>query len=180
MTGYTRDELLELWIGDLEATESLAEMTSRMATIATVGFDRFDSRHRRKDGTFVDIEASVSFWKETSQYICFARDITTHKQADRALQESEAKYRHLFESSRDGMLILDLATGSVISANPSVVAMFGLTHEQEFLARRPWDFSPEQQPDGRLSIDKAREVIAKALQSGHHFFEWAHLRQDRS
>ena len=91
MTGYSREELLDLWIGDLEASESTAETASHMATIAAAGFDRFETRHRRKDGTVIDIEASVSFWKETGQYICFARDITTHKQAQRALEESEAK-----------------------------------------------------------------------------------------
>jgi diguanylate cyclase (GGDEF)-like protein/PAS domain S-box-containing protein len=180
MTGYTREELLGLWIGDLEAMESSAETSSHMANIAAVGFDRFETRHRRKDGTVIDIEASVSLWKETGQYICFAREITAHKEAQRALEESEASYRHLFQSSRDGMLILDLTSRTVMSANPSVVAMFGLATEHEFLARKPWDFSPERQPDGRLSMDKAHEVIGTALQKGSHFFEWVHLRQDNT
>ncbi|HTI80996.1 MAG TPA: EAL domain-containing protein [Acetobacteraceae bacterium] len=180
MTGYTREELLNLSIGNLEAVQSPDQTASRMAAIMATGFDRFETGHRRKDGTVIDIEASVSFWNETGQYICFARDITTHKQAQKALKESEEKFRHLFESSRDGMLIVDMASETMTSANRSVRRMFGYSSEQEFMACKPWELSPERQPDGRLSAEKAHEMRAIAFQKGAHFFEWVHQRRDGS
>ena len=53
-----------------------------MATIVETGFDRFESQHRRKDGAVIDVEGSVSFWRATGQFLCFARDITNRKRTE--------------------------------------------------------------------------------------------------
>ena len=58
--------------------------------------------------------------------------------------------------------------------------MFGARDAAEFTALGPWDVSPERQPDGRPSADKAREAIETALRSGSLFFEWTHRRLDGS
>jgi signal transduction histidine kinase/CheY-like chemotaxis protein len=44
----------------------------------------------------------------------------------------------------------------------------------EFISLGPWDVSPEHQPDGQLSVDKAREMIETTICEGSHFFEWIH------
>ena len=82
MTGYSREELLKLGIGDIEAIESAKATERHMATIVETGFDRFESLHRRKDGTVIDVEGSVSFWRATGQFLCFARDITNKKRTE--------------------------------------------------------------------------------------------------
>jgi diguanylate cyclase (GGDEF)-like protein/PAS domain S-box-containing protein len=176
MTGYSRDELLKLTIKDVEAVEPTEVTRRHMETIVTVGFDRFESQHQRKDGTAIEIEGSVSFQRETGQFLCFARDITEHKRAEAALQTSETRYRDLFESTRDALLVLDASSGKLLSANSSAVKMFGVADKQEFLSRHPWDYSPERQPDGRLSAEKAHDVCETALREGAHMFEWQHIR----
>ncbi len=178
MTGYSREELLALTIRDIEAAESAEETRRHMATIMSAGFDRFESRHRRRDGTTIDIEGSVSYWQETGQFLCFARDITDRKRAETALQASETRYRDLFESTRDGILVLDPTSGTCLSANSSTLKIFGATNAQAFLDCKVWEFSPERQPDGRLSAEKAWEMIATAEREGTHFFEWVHARAD--
>ncbi len=178
MTGYSREELLKLTIEDIEAAEP-AEMTrSHMQSIVTTGFDRFESQHRRKAGTAIDIEGSVSFQRETGQFLCFARDITQQKRAEAALQASEWKYRDLFETTRDAIMVLDASFGDLLSANSSALKIFGATDEEEFLSRQPWKRSPERQPDGRLSTEKAHEMYETALREGTHLFEWVHMRAD--
>ncbi len=82
MTGYSREELLKLGIGDIEAIESAKATERHMATIVETGFDRFESLHRRKDGGVIDVEGSVSFWRATGQFLCFARDITNKKRTE--------------------------------------------------------------------------------------------------
>ncbi len=178
MTGYSREELLSLTIKDVEAIELTEVTKSHMETIVTVGFDRFELQHRRKDGIAIDIEGSVSFQRETGQFLCFARDITQHKRAEAALQAHERSYRDLFESTRDALLVLDASSGALLSANSSAVKMFGAADEQDFLSRHPWDHSPERQPDGRLSSEKAHAMIETALRDGTHLFEWVHMRAD--
>ncbi len=178
MTGYSRDELLELTIADVVAIEPVKVATKRMQTIVTEGFDRFEAQHRRNDGIAIDIEGSVSFQRETGQFLSFARDITRQKQDEAALQASERKYRDLFDSTQDAIMVFDPCRKDLLSANSSALKMFGVTDEREFLSRHPWDYSPKRQPDGQLSAEKAREMFATALGAGTHLFEWVHMRAD--
>ncbi len=102
-------------------------------------------------------------------------DITERKQAA-ALRENEQKYRALFEVSHDAIMTLEPPSWRFTSGNPACVKMFGAWNEEGFLSEAPRDLSPPQQPDGRESSDKAREMIETALREGSHYFEWTHRR----
>lgn len=85
-SGYSEDELLSMNISDLDANESLQAIHERMQHIIDKGSDRFESKHRRKDGTLFDVEISVQFRKEEGgQCVCFLRDISKGKQAEAEL-----------------------------------------------------------------------------------------------
>ena len=51
------------------------------------------------------------------------------KMTAKALQDSEKQYRRLFESAKDGILILDADTGKVVDANPFLLALLGYSHD---------------------------------------------------
>jgi PAS domain S-box-containing protein len=55
-------------------------------------------------------------------------DVTEARQGELALQASETRYRRLFETARDGILILDSTTGQIIDANPFMIEMLGYSH----------------------------------------------------
>ena len=65
-------------------------------------------------------------------------DITGRKRADEALAASEIRYRRLFEAARDGVLILDAATGMVVDVNPYLIELLGVAREV-FLGRKVWE-----------------------------------------
>ena len=92
------------------------------------------------------------------------------------LRESEERFRAIFETSRDAIMTLEPPAWLFTSGNPATVRMFRADDEQDFLAHEPWALSPEYQPDGRISADKAREMIETAMNRGTHFFEWTHTR----
>ena len=58
--------------------------------------------------------------------------------AHEELRKSERRYRRLFESSQDGILILDAATGTVLDANPSLLALLGYEMD-DILGHKPWE-----------------------------------------
>ncbi len=94
-----------------------------------------------------------------------------------ALQQSEIKYRTLYDSFRDAIMILTKERG-FISGNPAAVKMFKCKDEQELIYRSTVDLSPEYQPDGILSAKKAKQMMQIALEKDFHFFEWKHQRID--
>ena len=61
--------------------------------------------------------------------------------AETELRASETRYRRLFESAKDGILILDAATGQVVDANPFLISLLGYTHA-DFLGKNVWDLGP--------------------------------------
>ncbi|MDD5209334.1 MAG: DUF3365 domain-containing protein [Elusimicrobiales bacterium] len=98
------------------------------------------------------------------------------KRSEKDLSESEDKYRNLFETSQDALMTLAPPSWAFTSGNTATLAMFRAGSETEFISKGPQDLSPERQPDGRLSSEKAREMIAAALARGANLFEWTHRR----
>ena len=86
---------------------------------------------------------------------------------------SEEKYRVLFESAKDAILIIK--DGRIVECNGSASEMFGCSREA-LLGVSPGGLSPETQPDGRDSRRVAQELIARATEGRPQFFEWRHRR----
>lgn len=93
--------------------------------------------------------------------------------AEAMVMESESKFHLLFDRSLDGLLILD--GDQLIECNPAALEMMrcSLAH---ILHTPPWALSPPEQPDGRPSEEKFREMIAIATERGRHRFEWTYRR----
>ena len=65
-------------------------------------------------------------------------DITDHKLTEEALKSSEMRYRRLFETAQDGILILDAETGQISDVNPFLENMLGYSHE-DLLGKQLWE-----------------------------------------
>jgi len=84
MSGYSESELLAMSLTDIEATENPAGTMAHIRKIEQMGYDRFETRHRRKDGSCFDAEISVQFKAtEGGNLVAFIRDITESKRAER-------------------------------------------------------------------------------------------------
>ncbi|NJO81540.1 MAG: PAS domain S-box protein [Blastochloris sp.] len=89
MSGYSRAELLLMRITDVEAIERSDTTIAHVRRIVEQGADRFETRHRRKDGSIFDVEVTVTYSADSDgELLCFCRDITAqkHAAADLSLQ----------------------------------------------------------------------------------------------
>ena len=64
-----------------------------------------------------------------------------HDETDYALRDSEVRYRRLFETAKDGILILDADTGRITDVNPYLEVMLGYSHA-ELVGRTLWEIGP--------------------------------------
>ncbi len=93
-----------------------------------------------------------------------------------ALVSSEEKYRVLFESSRDAVIIAD-ETGRCLDCNSAAVQMFACESRQALLDLGLIALAPPRQPDGRDSREVFQENAAAVVKGGR-LFEFTHQRTD--
>ena len=151
LLGYSQEEFLgkKLWeIGPFKG-----EAASK-ATFAEL--QHTDILHHEalcletKDGRMIDVEFISNSYRVDQQRLiaCNFRDITERMnrekaaaQAEQAIRASELKYRKLFETAQDGILILDADTGRINEVNPFLLKLLGFSHE-EVVGRFIWELSP--------------------------------------
>ncbi|WP_223786754.1 hybrid sensor histidine kinase/response regulator [Marinicella meishanensis] len=96
---------------------------------------------------------------------------------EQQLQESEEKYRLLYEKSEDPMLII--ADGKLVMVNQATVDLFGYANEQEMLTINPFFLTPEMQHGGVTSYEKALATKAIVEAKGYCRFEWLYKKKDQ-
>ncbi len=131
MTGYSREELLTMHISEIEFVESKDEVEKHMGDIVSKGSDRFQTKHRKKDGEILSIEVSTSYVKndEAGTFVSFCRDITERQKLEEKQRFSEELFRNTFQHSPMLMTISDLADGSYIDVNESFERFTGYSRD---------------------------------------------------
>jgi two-component system, sensor histidine kinase and response regulator len=121
MIGYRREELLNLRIPDVEAVENPADTRAHIDKILASGHDRFETRHRRRDGEIIDVEVSVSLLPVNGgRLVVFLRDISERKRIEAELRLSA----HVFEHSGEAIVISD-RRNRILSVNAAFSRLTG-------------------------------------------------------
>jgi PAS domain S-box-containing protein len=108
LVGYSRGELLKMRVQDVEVKESSKEVLQHVQKIKRRGRDRFEARHRRKNGQVVDIEVVAKYMgDDDGRIFAFAHDITRRKRNEEAIRQSEVRYRELADSVTDPFFAMD-------------------------------------------------------------------------
>ena len=86
-------------------------------------------------------------------------------------------YKSLFDGSPDAMLLIE--DNLFVACNDATLKMLQLSAESDLFAMHPSKLSPEYQPCGLLSVDKAEQMMAIAYEQGNHRFEWIHTGKNK-
>jgi PAS domain S-box-containing protein len=203
--GYSREELvsLSLW-RDMVHPEDRGQV--RASAIAMLkGMDRTPYEYRLlcKDGSvrwFVETVVPIN-WQGKRAVLGNTMAVTGRKRtgedmpeiktqlealvqertaalskANEALRESEEVFRLLFEKSGDANLLMDGVR--YIDCNEAALKIAGFGSKAKLINLTPADISPERQPDGALSSEKAKRMIDLAYAEGSNRFEWVRKRPD--
>jgi PAS domain S-box-containing protein len=157
MLGYTRDEMLEITMAEIEANDSPEVITHRIQAIIQTDSAHFESRYRRKNGTIFEVDVSLTYLPTRKLFFGFHRDISARKQAEEALLVSEEKYKRLHESAGVGIGYYS-PNGEVISFNTLAAKNMGGKPE-DFTGKSIYELFP------KMTGDVYMERIHKAAAS---------------
>jgi PAS domain S-box-containing protein len=132
----------------------------------------FEWVHRQPNGRLIPTEVRLLRLPSEGQNLIRASiiDNTERKRAERALRESEAKFRALFEGSSQGVVLHD--ENGLLEANSAAVRILGRQSAQELLGKHPREMAPPFQPNGESSEAMARKYIEECLTKGSVRFDW--------
>ncbi|MDX6578399.1 MAG: hypothetical protein QOE96_4352, partial [Blastocatellia bacterium] len=133
--GYSAEEAIGHSIAILVPPEHPDEITAIMEKLRRGdSLDHFETDRISKDGKRMFVSLSISPIRDNAQRLVgastIARDITKRKQAENEQHASELRYRRLFESARDGILILDGDSGKIVDVNPYLIEMLRYPKEK--------------------------------------------------
>ncbi|MGB3266862.1 MAG: PAS domain S-box protein [Microcoleus sp.] len=180
MLGCTAEEMLGQSLFSFMDAEGIAIARSHLNRRNQGIREQHDFKFLRRDGS--DLWAIVSsnpLADKEGRYVgalAMVADITDRKQTEAALQQSEAKFRSLYELT--SLPVLMLYDSGIADANAATVKLFGCTSPQQLYGQNPGTLSPAFQPNGRDSFSMADEMIAIAFERGNHRFDWLHQRLD--
>ncbi|MDD3846861.1 MAG: PAS domain S-box protein [Syntrophorhabdaceae bacterium] len=92
--------------------------------------------------------------------------------AEKAIRESEERFKLLFEKSTDPAFLLE--DDRFIDCNEAALKLMYCSAKEQLTGLHPFSISPERQPDGSMSTEKSRELIDAAVHDGPVRFEWKH------
>ncbi|MGB0580076.1 MAG: PAS domain S-box protein [Limisphaerales bacterium] len=166
---YTREELAGMHVADINPEFPRSAWEDHWNEIKNEGLQVMESVHQRKDGTTYPVEIHSNYVKVEDQEfkLAFVFDISVQ-------QESEARYRALFDKSADAIFLVAAEgddIGRIISANAAAGEMHGYTVD-ELIGREIHELHTEE------SEALSRKRVATLLAKGSMHFEVEHLHRD--
>jgi len=175
--GYSREEFLALTIKDIRPEEDVPAVLESVAKSEITSEDRGIWRHRKKDGTFIDVEirSHPFLYLGRQARLVVATDITERKQAEEALRRSEERLRLMVSSVKDYAILMLDPEGHIVSWNEGAERIKGYRAE-EIVGQHFSRFYPAED----LQNGKPAFELKEAVENGRFEDEGWRVRKDGS
>jgi diguanylate cyclase (GGDEF)-like protein/PAS domain S-box-containing protein len=153
-TGYSLAEVIGANPRLLKSGKTTPEQYQQLwQTITSGGEWRGEFRNRRKDGALYWEAASIAPVRDETgaitHFVAVKEDVTQHKKIEAALRASELKYRNVFATVGDAILMIDGRDGRILDVNPAACKLYGYSRD-ELLALRDRDLAAPTDPSPEL------------------------------
>jgi len=147
LTGYSADELRAMTVAEITPDRWQGPGLQALERLHSSGRSvRYEKEYLRKDGSLIAVEAVVDVDRDESGeirgYFSFVTDASERKQAERALRDSEERFRRLYDEAPFGYHEID-AEGTIVGINRTECEMLGFSRE-EMIGRPVFDFVAEE------------------------------------
>lgn len=138
--GYSSEEFRAMTIADIRPPEDVAALRAVLQPETNSLYSAGVWRHRRRDGSiiFVEITARPLEFQGRPAELILAHDVTSSQEAQRALRESEERFRQLAEAIQDVFWLTDAEKQTMLYISPSHVKMWGTSVESIYANPRGW------------------------------------------
>ncbi|MBA3012961.1 MAG: response regulator [Desulfobacula sp.] len=139
---------------------------------------QFETERFDKGGSRINVIISAAIIKtvneEIKNIVVNFTDTTVQKKMQEKVQEASDNFNNVYNNDFNAISIID--GNRFIDCNRALVTMLNAGDKIKVLNTHPSMLSPEMQPDGRTSFEKANEMIAIAFERGFNNFEWVHKK----
>ncbi len=163
MSGYTRKEDLIgrnnlEFISEKDRTHAIEDMTRQLREGRSSALEYYTLTDKNGNEYYGEISATMlpDANGNPAGFIAVVRDITERKLMEQALQESGEKLSLIFESLKDGIILIDLE-GNIADVNEATVRMSGYSHKEDLIGRSSLDFIAEKDRAHALE-DMTRQI----------------------
>jgi len=164
MLGYTMEEVYQLHVWDWDGQFTREQLWNMINTVGETG-DHFETKHRRKDGSIINVEISsnAAVFDGKKLIFCVCHDITNRKKMEEELRRERTLLRTLIDNLPDSVYVKDYETRKLL-ANFADLEHMGLTREEDALGKTDFEIFPHDVAehfyrDDKFVLKKGKPII---------------------
>lgn len=182
ITGFSIDKSLDSNVFEFMHPDDIEHCRQGLKTLIErkVNFVFNEIRVVTISGSYKWCEATIRITNDSdgnrNGFTGTLKDITARKILEEEKKKTEEKFKLIFEKSSVAYLIIK--ESRFIECNQACLDLYGVKKREDFIGKYVKDFSPEYQPDGVLSKDKALARIEECRKLGFSKFDWLHIKEN--
>lgn len=124
MSGYSIEELKQMHITDLEDNEKPEQTKIHVQNVIANGYDIFQTQHKTKTGSIINVEIRTSYWEDNKQFFVFVHDISNRVEATKKLKEAKNIQAKILNAFDDGTYLCS-PDYDILYLNPAMIKQIG-------------------------------------------------------